>query len=415
MISRYYLRCPGCSQSFVARLGAEPTTLTKLYLPCPYCHLPIRARISGQELPDHRVEFKCDVVDEADLPAEPRVVTVNPFVPSRYDADSYGGIGAFPTLTLVSVLGDEEFLIFREDRGKASSLIEELWPSVRIAFEYYLQQNWDMFDKIAQSKFGLESVGQTAHQRATIAYQGIAIVAVDVVGRSGGRSAKLFERFGRKHLAAIRHQPYLTVVRARGAEARQIEHDLFRVIEHFIADYEAWEMGKLVRYVDGDASRVLDELVLFRDEFPLVRDLYQQGFEMACKCLWILVGAQNGAKRQDANAFGDDHPASVPVKKRVKTLAQFDRLPNAHKIAYAAQVPGWECLSSLLNSGRRNTIGHATAGHDLRSGRVVSDTDPDGITYIDFLGETFGVFEALVVLMQVLRAVRVASSPDFPR
>lgn len=364
-------------------------------------------------MPDHSVKFECDVVEQTDLPAEPRVVTVNPFVPSRYDADSYSGMGAFPTLTLVSVLGEENSLGFREDRGTASSLIEELWPSVRIAFEYYLQQNWDMFEKIARSKFGLESVGQTAHQRATIAYQGIAIVAVDIVGRTGDRSAKLFERFARKHITAIRHRPYLTVIRARGVDARQTEHDLFRVIEHFIADYEAWEMGKLVRYVDDDAARVLDELVLFRDEFPLVRDLYQQGFEMACKCLWILVGAQNGAKRKDANAFGNDHPASVPEKMRAKTLAQFDRLPNAYKISYAAQVPGWESLSSFLNSGRRNTIGHATARHDLRSGRVISDKDPAGIAYIDFLGETFGVFEALVVLMQVLRTVRVASSPDF--
>ena len=302
---------------------------------------------------------------------------------------------------------------FRQDRGEASNIIEELWPNVRMAFEYYLQQNWDMFDKTAQSKFGLESVGQTAHQRATIAYQGIAVLAVDIVGPSGDRSAKLFERFSRKHRAAIRQEGYLPVVRARGADARQIEHDLFRVMEHFISDYEAWEIGKLVRYVDDDASNALGELVLFRDEFSLVRDLYQQGFEMACKCLWILVGAQNGAKRNDANAFGNEHPVSVPEKKRAKTLAQFDRLPNAHKIAYAAQVPGWECLTSFLNSGRRNTIGHATARHDLRSGRVVSDKDPDGITYINFLGETFGVFEALLVLMQVLRAARVAASPDF--
>lgn len=399
----------------MARIGAEPTTLTKLYLPCPHCHLPIRARISGQELPDHRVEFKCDLVKETDLPAEPRVVTVNPFVPSRYDADSYSGIGAFPGLTLVGVLGEDAFLAFREDRGTASSAIEDPWPSVRIAFEYYLQQNWDMFDKTVKSKFELDSVGQTAHERATIAYQAVGIATADIVGRSGDRSAKLFERFGRKHIAALQHKPYITIVRKRGAEAQQIEHDLFRLIEHFIADYEAWEMGRLVRYVDTDAPGVLDELVLFRDEFSLVRDLYQQGFEMACKCLWILVGAQNGMKRKDANSFGDDHPAGVREDKRAKTLTQFDRLPNAHKIAYAAQVPGWECLASFLNSGRRNTIGHATARHDLKSGRIVSDKDPNGITYIDFLGETFGVFEALTVLIQVLRTVRVASSPDFSK
>lgn len=399
----------------MARLGAEPTRLTKLYFPCPHCHLPIRARISGQELSDHRVEFTCDVVKETDLPAEPRVVTVNPFVPSRYDADSYSGIGAFPTLTLMNVLGQDNYLVFHEDRNKASSFIEELWPNVRMSFEYYLQQNWDMFDKIAQSKFGLESVGQTAHQRATVAYQAMGILTVDVVGPSSDRSAKLIDRFHRKHLAALQYKPYVNVIRTRGADARQIEHDQFRVIEHFLSEYEAWEMGKFVRYLDDNASGVLDELVLFRDEFSLVRDLYQQGFEMACKCLWILVGAQNGAKRKDPNDFGDEHPDSVPEKSRAKTLAQFDKLPNAHKIAYAAQVPEWECLASFLNNVRRNSIGHATAGHDLRSGRVVSDKDPHGIPYLDFLGETFGVFEALAVLMQVLRAVRVASSPDFPK
>lgn len=369
--------------------------------------------MSGQELRDHRIDFKCDVVTEEDLPPEPLTITVNPFVPSRYDADSYSGVGAFPTLTLASVLGHETYLVFHGDREEASSDIEEVWPSARMAFEYYLQRNWGMFDKIVQSKFDLESVGQTSHQRTTIAYQSVAVATVSIVGQSGDRSAKLFSRFGRKHVAALQHMPYATVIRTRGADAVQLEHDLFRVVEHFIGDYEAWEMGRLIRYVDANAAGVLDELVLFRDEFPLVRDLYQQGFEMACKCLWILVAAQNGTKRKDANAFGDDHPATLPENKRAKTLAQYDKLPNAYKIAYAAQVPGWECLSSFLNNGRRNTIGHATARHDLRSGRIVTDKDPDGITYIDFLGETFGVFEALVVLMQVLRAARVASSPDF--
>lgn len=35
------------------------------------------------------------------------------------------------------------------------------------------------------------------------------------------------------------------------------------------------------------------------------------------------------------------------------------------------------------------------------------------MTYLEFLGETLGVFEALSTLARGLRAVRVASSPDF--
>jgi len=101
------------------------------------------------------------------------------------------------------------------------------------------------------------------------------------------------------------------------------------------------------------------------------------------------------------------------VKRRASSLAQYDKLPNALKVAYAAQVPGWDSLAILLNNRRRNTIGHATAHHDLRNGRIISDEDPLGITYLDFLGEVFGVFEAVTSLAQVLRAARIAASPDF--
>ena len=44
---------------------------------------------------------------------------------------------------------------------------------------------------------------------------------------------------------------------------------------------------------------------------------------------------------------------------------------------------------------------------------IYSDKDPQGVTYLSFLEETFGVFEALSTLMQILRAARIASSPDF--
>jgi hypothetical protein len=172
-------------------------------------------------------------------------------------------------------------------------------------------------------------------------------------------------------------------------------------------------MGLLVRFIGPEQQAAFDELVLYRDEFSIVRDLYQQGFELACKCIWPLVAAQNTVKRGSPGDFGTDHPASVPESKRVRSLAQFDRLSNAHKIAYVIQVPGWDSLGTLLNNRSRNTIGHATAHHDLQTGRVVSDTNPGGMTYLDFLGQTLGVFDALATLAQVLRACRVASSPDF--
>lgn len=365
--------------------------------------------MSGQELEDHRVELDGDIVSESDLPDEPLVITVDPFVPSRYDADSGDGIGSFPTMTLMHTLGADEFPAFMNDLAEANSRVDQLWTQTEMLFEYYLDSNWQVFEKTAKSKFGLTEVGATRHERSTLAYQTLAYVTVAVVGTTGERGAKVFDRHSRKHLAAMSKDTYRVLLRLRDADSKSLERDVFTAITHFIDNFPSWSMGRLARFTDDGA---LDDLTLYRDEFTLVRDLYQQGFELSCKCIWVLVAAQNTVKRGDPNLFGE-HPASVPVKQRANSIAQFDKLSNAHKIAYVAQVPGWDTLSELLDNQRRNAIGHASARHDLRAGRVVREKDPTGISYLEFLNETHGVFEALSSLMQVLRTVRVAASPDF--
>lgn len=371
--------------------------------------------MSGTELKNHRVDLECDVVNSSgpELPSA-RVVTINPFVPSLYDADSSEPIGAFPTITLAQILGDEAFLEFQSERGVALEASRAMWPHVRMLFQYYLQGNAQMFTRIAKQRFGLDWDPSTSHERTTVAYQALGTATAMITGSAGTTSATVIRRFARKHTAAMeRHDDHLLAFRRRGQASAALERDLFTELDRFVEQHEAWEMGLLGRFVGPDEKEAFDKLVLYRDEFSTVRDLYQQGFELACKCLWPLVAAQNSVKRGNPDAFGDVHPESVPANKRPTSLAKFDKLPNAYKIAYVAQVPGWESFAYLLDNRRRNTIGHATAQHDLQTGRVVSDEDPAGMTYLEFLSETFGVFEALSTLAQAFRACRVASSPDF--
>lgn len=417
MISRYHLKCPGCEEVFVARLGVEPTSGTRFYLPCPHCCLPIRGFMSGTELENHRIRIECDVMNGSDpeLP-DALVVTINPFVPSLYEADSFAPTGAFPTMTLLQILGDDTFVKFESERHYALEAGQSLWPHVRMLFQYYLQNNTTMFKRIASQRFGLDWEPSTAHQRTSVAYQALGAVTTMIAGSTGNSSAKVIDRFAKKHTAAMRQHPgHLQAFRQRGQTAAALERDLFTELNRFVEQHESWELGLLNRFVGPEEKEAFDKLVLFRHEFSTVRDLYQQGFELACKCLWPLVAAQNTVKRGDPGDFGDDHPdpTIVPVNKRPNSLSKYDSLPNAYKIAYVSRVPGWESIGEQLNNRRRNTIGHATAHHDLQTGRVVSDKDPSGMTYLEFLGETFGIFDALSTLAQVLRASRVASSPDF--
>lgn len=373
--------------------------------------------MAGSELPTHRVEFECEVVSgRNDPPEDTPVVTINPFVPSLYTADSFAPIGAMPTLTLARILGEDLFLEFETERHQALETGEEMWPQVRKLFEYYLQGNTKMFSRIAQERFGLEWEPTTSHERTSVAYQALGVAAATITGHTGTSSAMVIDRFSRKHRAAMRRDSrHLQAFRSRGQASTALERDLFTELNRFVEHHESWEMGLLGRFVGPKEKASFDELVLFRDEFSTVRDLYQHGFELACKCLWPLIAAQNTVKRSDPDDFGDVHPdiTIVPISKRPTSLKKFDGLPSAYKIAYVAQVPGWESFGVLLDNRRRNTIGHATAHHDLQTGRVASDKDPDGMTYLDFLSETLGVFEALSTLAQVFRASRVAASPDF--
>ncbi len=415
MISRYHLKCPGCEEVFVARLGVEPTTGTRFYLPCPHCRLPIHGSMSGTELENHTIQIDCEVMNGSnpELPGA-LVVTINPFVPSLYGADSFDPRGAFPTMTMLQILGDDMFTEFESERHQSLDAGRLLWPHVRMLFQYYLQGNTKVFTRIAKEKFGLDWEPTTAHQRTSVAYQAMGTVATMIAGTTGNRSATVIDRFARKHTAAMkRDKAHLLAFRERGKAFAGLERDLFTELNRFVKHHESWEMGLLVRFVGPAEKAEFEKLVLYRDEFSTVRDLYQQGFELACKCIWPLVAAQNSVKRGKPDDFGSDHPTSVPAKSQARSLAQFDKLANAYKIAYAAQVPGWESLADLLNNRRRNTIGHATAHHDLETGRIVSDADPAGMTYLDFLGQTLGVFDALSTLAQVLRACRVAASPDF--
>ena len=186
VISRYHLKCHGCDELFVVRLGVEPTKRTRFYIPCPHCDLTIRGSMSGTELENHQIVIDCDVVNGSspDLPGAP-IVTVNPFVPSLYGADSFSPTGAFPTMTLVGILGDENFMAFESERHRALVTGRAMWPHVRTLFEYYLRGNSRMLVRTATNQFGLDWVPTTRHEETSIAYHALHSATSLITGRTG--------------------------------------------------------------------------------------------------------------------------------------------------------------------------------------------------------------------------------------
>jgi hypothetical protein len=414
VMTLYTLRCPGCEQPFNVRLGIGPSKMTRFYVPCAHCSLPIRGRSHGQDLESHRVEFEAEVLPSENS-IEAAFVTVDPNVPSKYNATQRGELGTFTNMTLVFLVGAGRELDLFEVLSRGRTAVEELWPKVRRIYEYYLVEDWKHFDKAGRAAFDDWRTVSTTHERATLAHQAVGIVAAAITDDIDDSAARYLHRFHTKHTSALKFSTYIHSARADVASelVPRLQRSVFDVMDRFIGHFDAWQMGVLRRMMPSDRLPMLEELTLFRDEFDILRDLYQQGFETVCKTLRFAVAAQNTVKRQDPGDFGIDVPTGANLKANPKSLNAYDKLPNAARLAYVRQVPRWEGYAALLNNRTRNAIGHATARHDLRTGRIFSDKEPDGVQYLDLVADVFGVFDALSISLQVLRAVRVVSSPDF--
>ena len=414
MISRYPIICPGCEEPFLVRLGVAPTKMTRFYVPCPSCKLPIRGRSYGEDLLSHKVEFNAELYKNKKDPD--LIVTIDPNVPSRYEATQMGGLGTAPNMTLMQ-LGGDRTLDLMTYLGRGQQAVKEWWPQVHRIYEYYLEGDWARFEKSGKAAFGDKwPSGETTHERATAAHQAVGVVLAAVVDDDNASSATFLRRYLRKHTAALKSSgSYIAFARqdAESGLVATLQRRLFDVLDLFIQRYESWEMGVLRRVIPDDSKLALNELRLFRDEFDILRDLYQQGFETICKALRYPVAAQNTVKRGEPNSFGSDVPAALNRRSNPATIAAFERLSNFDRLQYVAQVPGWEDFVGLLDNRTRNAIGHATARHDLRTGLILSDTTPNGVPYLDVVTDVYGIFDALCVCLQVVRSIRVMSSSDF--
>lgn len=413
VVHLFGLRCPGCDQEFAVRVGIEPTKMTRFYVPCLHCEYPIKGRMYGEALEALRVEFDADQVDIADDPLNAPFVTVDPSVPSRFKGAERGQTGTFPTLTLYRLTGDRcQELIQVLHRGQDEA--SQRWPTIRRLYEYYLAGDWKHFDKAAADTYQDWKPVHTEHERATMAHQAVGLFMVGVIGETSASVAQFIHRLGMKHTAALRNQAYRDElgILAESGEIQRLQRQVFDEIGRFVESLPAWQMGILDRYVTAEARPELANLTLFRDEFDLLRDRYQQSYELTCKTIKIAVAAQNTVVRGDPKEFGSV-PTGVGLKVSPTSVKKYDNISTAYRLAYLRQVPGWEGFADLMNNRKRNAIGHASSRHDLRTGRIVSERDAVGVPYLEVCSDVAGMFEALTVDLSILRWARIATPRDF--
>ncbi len=372
MITRFQITCPGCESPILVRLGMAPTTGTNFYVPCPECDVPIRGRSTGTELQNHQVTFDAERFTG---PEPESWVTIDPNVPSRYRDAELGALGASPNITFMILMGERgPDLSSNLERGRQA--VDELWPQTRRLYEYYLAEQWVHFDRAGTAIVGNEWASpNTSHERTTWAHQILGVCLQSMQWDSDDAASRFMQRYLRKHSAAINNPGYVAFLRTEHAAGRLagLQRAIFDLLDLFIRRHDSWEPGMMRRAIPETSEPDLKDLILFRDEFDILRDLYQQGFELVCKCLALVISAQNSVERGDPHAFGagsatrtrlEKEPAGQP--RKIQRASESRQAAVCRASSGLGRVGGPTGQPSAERDRARIIATRLTVGHDRK-------------------------------------------------
>lgn len=420
MINRFWLTCAGCSTLFLARVELTPTRLTRMAFPCPECGYVIRGHYEGFELDDLRVAWDdavpaSDHDDEEPGPEVP-IITVGTSVPLRPQARALGEFGSAPNLT---------FMYLLEDRATWGNAIHErlhaqsaLWRQYDQMLHYYLVGDWPRFD-LAGRRLMPQSWQRprNAQERHIAALWPAQLLLLPVLPDDYDNRLMHDYASGAEQWDANRRLHDWAKSGEAAGTFSPVQRRLFEALQLYIRNWESWVPGFIVRATDPSRRRALAKLRVARDDFPILRDLYVQVYETCYAALPFAIAILNSQQRGDPDTFGPvpqdllKHNAKAQPPRSVTAFASSR---NATKPPWFAEWPAWSSLlPTLLNKDLRNSLGHASARHDIATGRVVADKVD--LSFLELTGAVFDLAYPLLMLLQVTKTMRLlAADADVP-
>jgi hypothetical protein len=416
---RYGIQCPGCEAEILVRLSVYPSEGIRFYFPCPECEIPITGNMKGEENIDTlAIRFDdCQQFDVDLSQSYKNVVTVAPNVPLKRDARGLDEVGGAPNAIILHIAGNNVELLMRR-----ASLFHQtrynIWPDVRRFYEYYLQEQWDLFatagKKAVSASFEDPSTG---HGRESETYRAVSACIIPLAtGPFGSMMGEIVE-YMELIFASTAFRDFAIRSVASGDLQRE-QRRIWDCLCLLMKTSEIWFLpGVLWDLADANPAISLDQLSLSLDEFHQLRDVYVASFETICRAITYVMAFINTSKRVTPEAFTTDLPPRLAAHGRQqppRTFAQFNRLTNFEKLAYLYEWPALDDgFRDILDNRLRNAISHNSARHDLRTDMIVNE-DESVMSYFEFTAKVYRLNTVLQIVMNILHSVRMAAT-ELPR
>jgi hypothetical protein len=397
MIARFNVCCPGCEAKITLRIGVGYAPEQPFYFVCPNCRAATKARLIADEPPNLSLELEEGrVLDTSDK--QDHVITLHADFPSAGKAASLSDPGSSPFILNTGLLGDN-FHQFEMRTRQFRDLVQNDWVKLKRLISYYLDANWKQFDtegkKILTEAW--PSPNKNWHRHALI-HRVLDMFTMPILVESYyvDMKTELAKIFSFQTPEATSIFTNFANECVTSGEVNELQRKVFHCFEMFIdANCALLPALPVLLYTNNQTD---EDLRLFRDDFPTLRDLYTTISESSYMVLKYVVAAINIYHRGDPLSYEHQGP---------KTWLKFAKMDSAKKESFLKPIPTFRAnWNSVLDLNLRNDIAHYAARHDLPSGNLVFRDRK--MSYLDFVVKSLRLIHAVLVSTNILKLVCLA-------
>ena len=284
------------------------------------------------------------------------------------------------------------------------SIVDTDWNNVRRWLNHYVERRWDDFDRTAELIYQEKWVPPKKQwQRHDVIHRSLDMMTAPLWVDDHYPKMKEAWLGGWSIGPDIPKERLPQVVefakRMEGnGEIARLQRDIFHCLELYINNKSSILPALAIAMYPDGIDDAVEQLHIFRDDFPVLRDLYITTFETCHRGILFALAPVNAVRRGDVEDFGD---GTVGFER-------FQRKVNAQKAEFLKNIPEWQTRWGLIFDRQlRNKIGHHGVRHDLPSGALVFE-DGSRIPYTMFVLATFKVLGGILIIANVLKTLAIA-------
>jgi len=405
MIFHFQVKCAGCRSKIVLRLQVGIDSIQPFYFVCQNCGAPTKGTLKidyRQDPPITALSLEDTKLVNTYWENPDQTITVAPDLPCRI-TPSGSSTSQFPFIYQTELMENDYFLLEYQERvGAFVGLVQENWSKYRRLISYYLDRNWQQFDKEFKNIFRKRvPKSATKLDRHDIFEHGLLLIFGYI--QPNEIYLKLIKEINDFISAATARNWQALYDFACSIDDKELVDYQTKLLERlsFIAEnFSTLSPGFPILFYTSENKSDLTQIRIMRDDFELLKSHYISCFEISHKVLKIIVGMINVFLRGNGDTFPEDKPQS---------LERFTKLANAQKPAFidTATLPiiasQWNVL---LGRKIRNAIGHYGIRHDLRTGLLIQDNiEEHSIPYSEFVVKNLELLPMLQYCLHVVKKI----------